>query len=445
MSFAEPKPEIELVAREADEPTGKAERLIAIDVVRGVAVLGILAMNILSIGLPGAARLNPMIAGGFQGKDRYLWWIGYLFFDEKMIALFSMLFGAGLVLQAERAIRSGHSPARLFYRRMFVLLLIGLVHAYLVWDGDILVTYALCGMLLYPLRRLSPGVLILLGVLVMLLAIPFGLLIADVLSEARTAAERVEQLVRDGSPVTDADRAAAADWASIRSSFRPSAEELAVGLSQARVEGYIEHVRRKAPEAMAVHTQLFVAAFLWLVGGRILIGMALMKLGIFSGARTRQFYLVLTLVGFGVGVPLVYLCGARLIAREFDPVAIFGGGLLWNTYAGMFVALGHIGLTISLLKAELLTGLTDRLAAVGRMALTNYLVQSIICTTLFCGWGFGLIGRLDRTALYGVMLSVWLLQLFYSPIWLARFRFGPVEWLWRTLTYGRWQPLGHRR
>jgi uncharacterized protein len=425
------------------QPAGGSERLVAIDVVRGVAVLGILAMNILSIGLPGAARLNPLIAGGFDGADRLLWWVGYLFFDEKMIALFSMLFGAGLVLQSERAAQTGRSPARLFYRRVFVLLLIGLAHAYLVWDGDILVTYALCGMLVYPLRRLPPRLLIPLGVLLMLVAIAPGLLIAGVFADARVAAERVEQLERDGAPVPEADRAAAATWAEIRRGFRPSADELTAALAQARSEGYAEHVRRKAPEALAVHTQLFVAAFLWLVGGRMLIGMALMKLGVFAGARSRGFYLALAAIGYGVGLPLVYLCGDRLIAREFDPVAIFGGGLLWNSYAGMFVALGHIGLTVTVFKAGWLTGFTGRLAAVGRMALTNYLVQSLVCTTLFCGWGFGLIGRLDRTALYGVMTSIWLAQLIYSPLWLARFRFGPAEWLWRTLTYGRWQPLRH--
>ena len=352
-----------------------------------------------------------------------------------------MLFGAGLVLQADRAAQKGRSPARLFYRRVFVLLLIGLIHAYLVWDGDILVTYALCGMLVHPLRRLSPRVLIPMGVILMLLAIPPGLVIANVFRDARMASERVEQLKRDGSPVTDADLAAASSWTEIRQSFRPSSAELAAVLGRTRGEGYIEHVRRKAPEAFAVHTQLFIAAFLWLVGGRMLIGMGLMKLGVFSGSRSRVLYLVFAMVGYGVGLPLVYLCGERLIAREFDPVAIFGGGLLGNSYAGMFVALGHIGLVVSVLKTGMLTGLTTRLAAVGRMALTNYLVQSLICTSLFCGWGFGLIGRLDRAALYALTLTIWFAQLVYSPWWLARFRFGPAEWIWRTLTYGRWQPI----
>jgi uncharacterized protein len=137
----------------------------------------------------------------------------------------------------------------------------------------------------------------------------------------------------------------------------------------------------------------------------------------------------------------VYFCGERLIARTFDPVALFGGGLLWNSYAGLFVALGHVGLVISVLKAGRLSGATARLSAVGRMALTNYLVQSLVCTALFCGWGFGLIGRLDRIGLYAVVGAIWLAQLVYSSAWLARFRFGPAEWLWRTLIYGRRQPL----
>ena len=418
----------------SNKPLWTSDRLIPMDVVRGGAVLGILAMNILSIGLPGAARLNPLIAGGFDGTNRFLWWVGYLMFDEKMIALFSMLFGAGLVLQADCAVKTEGSPARKFYSRTLILLFIGLTHAYLLWDGDILVTYALCGMLVYPLHRLSPLFLIPLGVLLMLVAIPPGLLIADVFSEARRAAERVEQLNQDGSTVTAADRTAAAEWVEIRRSFQPSAEELAGILSQARAEGYIAHIRRKAPEAFAVQTQLFFAAFLWLVSGRMLIGMALMKLGIFSGTHSNGFYLAIALVGHGVGLPLVYLCGERLIKLEFDPVAIFGGALLWNSYAGMLVALGHIGMTIFLYKTGWLYWIISPLAAVGRMALSNYLAQSLICTTLFCGWGFGLIGRLDRIALCAVVVLIWMTQLVYSQLWLARFRFGPAEWLWRSLT-----------
>jgi uncharacterized protein len=415
-----------------------SDRLVAIDIVRGVAVLGILPMNILSIGLPGASRLNPMIAGGFDGINRTLWWVGYLMFDEKMIALFSMLFGASLVLQADRSVAQGRLPAMLFYRRVFILLLIGLAHAYLVWDGDILVTYALCGMLFYPLRRLPPRWLIPMGVTVLMVAILGAVLIANTFASVRSAAERVEQLDRDGASVTEADRAMAADWGDIRRSFRPTADELAASLAQARSEGYFEHVRSKAPEALAVHTQLFVAAFLWLVGGRMLLGMALMKMGIFAGARSTQFYFVLAAIGYGAGLPIVWLCGSYLIASEFDPVAIFGGGLLFNSFAGVLVGLGHIGLVLGAFKAGWLPSLMPRLAAVGRIALTNYLLQSLICTSLFCGWGGGLIGRLDRTALYTVVLMIWLMQLIYSPMWLARFRFGPVEWLWRCLTLGQW-------
>jgi len=441
MISAEPNAENESLARNTPQPKCEAERLAAMDAVRGFAVLGILAMNIVSIGLPGAARLNPMLAGGFEGVNRLLWWIGYLLFDEKMIALFSMLFGAGLVVQADRALQTGRSPAGLFYRRAAVLLLIGLAHAYLVWDGDILVTYAMCGMLAYPFRVLSPRLLIPLGVAVMLVAIPFGFLIGGVLETARDIADRVAELERKGEQASQADLSAAADWAEIRRSFNPSSEELAANLAQARQEGYIAHVRRMAPETLAVQTQLFVAAFLWLVGGRMLIGMGLMKTGVFSGSLSPWFYLALAVVGYGAGLPLVYLCGAALIARAFDPVAIFGGLLLCNSFAGMLVALGHIGLVVLVTKAGCLPALTERLAAVGRMALTNYLVQSLVCTSLFCGWGFALIGRLDRAALCALMLGIWLAQLAYSPLWLARFRFGPAEWLWRSLTLGRWQSL----
>lgn len=441
MTYAEPNAENESPIGDGAQSKRTTERLVAMDAIRGFAVLGILAMNIVSIGLPGAARLNPLLAGGFEGFNRLLWWIGYLLFDEKMIALFSMLFGAGLVLQADRALQAGRSPARLFYRRAAVLLLIGLGHAYLLWEGDILVTYAMCGMLVYPFRWLSPRLLIPLGLVVMLVAIPFGLLIGGVLEATKNAAARIAEMERKGGHASQSDLSAATNWAEIRRSFKPSPEELAANLAQDRGETYIEHIRRKAPEALAVQTQLFVAAFLWLVSGRMLIGMGLMKAGVFSGSMSSRFYLGLMVVGYGAGLPLVYLSGAALIAREFDPVAIFGGLLLFNSFAGMLVALGHIGLVVTVSKAGWLPALTQRLVAVGRMALTNYLVQSLVCASLFCGWGFALIGRLDRTALCALMLGIWLAQLVYSPLWLARFSFGPAEWLWRSLTLGKWQSM----
>lgn len=422
-------------------PVASTDRLVTIDVLRGFAVLGILAMNIVSIGMPGATRLNPLIWGGFEGLDLALWWAGYLLFDEKMITLFSMLFGAGLVLQADRATRTGRSPARVFYRRAVILLGIGLIHAYLLWDGDILVTYAMCGMIVYPARKLSPPKLILAGLLMMTPSIPFGLAISSVFANARNAAERVETLKESEAPIPAELKAAAAPWAEINRGFHPTVEQVKELIAQERALPYLQHIQAKASEAFSVQTQLFLAAFLWLVGGRMLIGMGLMKLGVLSGERAAGFSRNLAIAGYSLGLPLVWRTGKYLILRDFDPEVIFGGGLLANSFASLFVTMGHVGLVSWVVSKGLLSPLTQRLAAVGRMSLTNYLSQSLICTALFCGWGVGLLGRFNRTSFYGVMLLIWITQLSLSPIWLKFFKFGPAEWVWRSLNYGKPQPM----
>ncbi len=173
----------------------------------------------------------------------------------------------------------------------------------------------------------------------------------------------------------------------------------------------------------------------------MLIGMGLMQLGVFAAARTFRFYAVLTLCGYSLGLPLVGYGIYDQIHTDFDPVHQLLVGGHFNYIGSLFVALGHAGLVMLICKAGLLSWLTARLAAVGRMALSNYLMQSLICTTLFEGWGLGLFGKLDRFQLLGVVVSIWLVQLLVSPLWLRSFRFGPMEWLWRSLTYWKRHPF----
>ena len=145
------------------EPVRATERIGSVDILRGLAVLGILVINIEFFALPNAIYFNPKIAGGFSGLNFLSWKFGYLFFLQKMMAIFSMLFGAGLILLGKRAVSSGKKFKGIYYRRIFWLLLIGAVHAYFFWYGDILFTYAICGLILYPFRRRSAGLLIILG------------------------------------------------------------------------------------------------------------------------------------------------------------------------------------------------------------------------------------------------------------------------------------------
>lgn len=413
-----------------------SDRFVAMDVTRGFAALGILAINLLSFGLPEVARLNPEVSGGFEGLNKALWWVGFLFFDGKMSTIFSMLFGAGLVLQAGRNERIGLSPVRRFYRRMAVLLGIGLLHAYLIWDGDILVIYALCGMIVYPFRRLRPRLLFPIALLWMLPAVVFAIALVVALVLAKDLAGSAASPDENHQPLSTAGLELAELWEYFQQKIRPTPEDVRKELFTSRTEGYLDHLIRKAPDVFGGQTLAFAAFFAWVVGGWMLVGMALIKLGILSGHHSARIYALMAIVGYAIGLPLAGLCGQRWVSTNFDPIQVFTGALFWGAFADLLVSLGHIGMINWLVRTGRLAGLTRRLSAIGRMALTNYLTQSIICTTLFCGWGMGLIGTLDRTGLCGVMIAIWAFQLWISPLWLRRHSQGPAEWLWRELARG---------
>jgi uncharacterized protein len=486
-----PSGEVAGVPRPKAEPVKGAERVASVDVLRGVALLGILAMNIVFFGLPGPCYDNPTRGGGDTGLNLGLWAFNHLVFDAKMMTLFSMLFGAGLVLMGGRADARGARLGWVYYRRVFWLLVIGALHAYLLWAGDILVIYALCGLLLYPFRRLSPRTLLILGTLAMLVIVPIGAAFEvgfrfmeataakaeavrqeAVPNRARWAAEaaslaaqaQFRQCLGAGpAPCLAAAAEAAAtatqedkkptqfqSWVAelwdqgVRSHVNPSQEQAAESFAkEVKVyqDGYGGIVAHNAVQLLVTHTVVFVIGLVWMVAGRMLVGMGLMKLGVFAAARSRRFYVWMAVLGYGVGLPLVGYDTYALLRSHFHYPEMWRSGYLFNYVGSVPVALGHAAVVMLVCQAGALRRLTACLAAVGRMALTNYLMQSVLCTTLFYGYGFGLFGKLDRTGLACVVLAVWAAQLAWSPVWLRYFRFGPAEWLWRTLTYWRFQPL----
>jgi uncharacterized protein len=181
-----------------------------------------------------------------------------------------------------------------------------------------------------------------------------------------------------------------------------------------------------------------------LVASRMLIGMGLMKLGVFSAQRSRRFFWWMVCLGYGMGLPLMIFDARKLVLHGFSAEYLLHGGVLYNLFGSLIVALGHVGLLMLIVESGAWGWLTTRLAAVGRMALSNYLFDSILCTTLFYGYGFGLFGQINRIGLAAIVLMIWIFQLLVSPIWLKYFRFGPAEWLWRSLTYWRLQPMRQR-
>lgn len=425
---------------EALGPVVVPERIASIDVIRGFALLGILAMNIISFGLPSVAYERPSLAGGFTGANFAAWLICFLFFEGKMMSLFSMLFGAGLVLMSNRAEERGRSALGVYYRRVLWLLVFGLIHGYLIWVGDILYTYAVCGLGLYLFRRRSPTTLIVLAVLLLLMSVPLSFALSQFLRSAKEADARVEAQLLAGKVPSATDKEMAGVWRDTRTMLEPSERDISREIAIYH-GSYLGIVRHRAGEVFAFQTWYFIFAMFWAVGGRMLLGMALMKLGVFSASRSTRFYVGLALLGYGIGLPIVALGAWQLTASQFDPFRQMESLGHFNAFGSILVALGHAAAVILILKTGGLPWLTRRLAAVGRMALSNYLFQSIVCTTLFYGYGFGLFARLDRAALFGVVFMVWIVQLLLSPIWLSYFRFGPAEWLWRSLTYWKLQPI----
>jgi uncharacterized protein len=398
------------------------DRIAAIDTVRGVAVLGILAMNVQSFAMIGAAYFFPTAYGDLTGANHVVWLLSALLAHRKFMTIFSMLFGAGLILQWHRAgpaIAAGARFAGLWYRRMFWLLVIGLVHAYALWYGDILVAYAVCGCLIYPLRRLSAGWLVVLGLA--LLAVGSGLSVLAGVSAPHWPQASLDQFT--------------AGW-------QPAPAKVAEEVAAMR-GGWLAQNQVRVPASLFMQTFVFVFSTVWRASGCMLLGMALMKGGYLTGGRPRA-YRSWIVVALAVGVP-VSLFGIRgVIARDWEPVYTFFLGSQYGYWGSLPVAFGWLGLALLACHNDWWPGLRRRLAAVGRTALSCYLLQTLICTTLFYGHGFGLFGRVSRVGQAGVTVAVWIVLLWLAPWWLDRYRFGPMEWLWRALAYRCREPLRRR-
>jgi uncharacterized protein len=390
-------------------------RIASIDVLRGFALLGILVMNIQSFSMIEAAYFIPVAYGDLSGANFWVWALSHTLADQKLMTIFAMLFGAGIVLMAAGRERTGRSAAAAHYRRMAALLPFGLAHAYLLWYGDILVTYALCGMAAYPFRRLRPAWLLAIGLAVVSVASLITLLFG--LSASYWPPEAIAKFNAQALPPPET-----------------ITEELAIYR-----DSWLRQMEHRVPTAIGMQTYLFAMWGLWRALGLMLVGMALFKLGVFSAALSKPFYLSLVCIGF-LGVLIIAYGAYQNIASGWDPIYTYFLGSQYNYWASLLVTLAWVGVVMLVCQSRLAAA-TGPLAAVGRLALTNYLLQSIICTTIFYGHGFGLFGRVQRVGQLAIVAGVWALQLIFSSLYLRYFRIGPAEWLWRLLTYLKAPPL----
>jgi uncharacterized protein len=389
-------------------PTAPDERIVSLDVLRGIAILGILVINVQSFSSPTIARINPTQYGDFSGVNFLIWLGSHVFFEQKFIALFSLMFGAGIVLFMQSKQDAERSAIVTHYRRTALLLLIGLAHAYLLWDGDILVVYALCGFWAVLFWEESPKQLF--GIGAVLIAIP-SLLAID-------AAFQIG-LSNSHDAWTAAETAIQSEIDAYRGSW---------------LDGFAQ--RREA--AISAHTTQFLSSTAWRYTGLMLWGMAFYKTGLLTNDWHRRRYLGVILGGIAVGFSLV---GAGLwTVLRYDWAG--GAGILhWelNNIGALFVAPAYASLVMYYCKGRASGPLITAFQAVGRTALSNYLFQTVVATTIFYGYGFGLFGQVSRVEQMAVVVSIWVVQIALSVLWLRRFEYGPVEWLWRRGTYGDWR------
>ena len=398
-------------------PVVEDARIDSIDVLRGFALLGILVMNIQLFAMPEAAYYNPTAYGDLEGANLYVWLGGRLLADQKFMTIFSMLFGAGIVLMTSRA-EARCATGRVHYRRMGWLAVIGLLHAHLLWAGDILFLYAVCGMLVYPCRGMSPGRLLVLGTATVAVA---SAIFAGLQASLPSWSEEALAEVTVGA-------------------WQPTRAIVDEALATYR-GGWLEQLPTRSAMAFGFETFMLVIWGGWRAGGLMLIGMALYKLDVFSAGCSRRFYGALIAAALVAGIPVE----AYGVALDFE----LGWALDWsllqgrqfNYWPSIAVGLGYVGLVMLACKTAALRGVARPFAAVGRTALSNYLLQTVICTTIFYGHGLGLYGSVDRTGQLAIVLGVWTVQLIASPLWLRRYRFGPAEWVWRSLTYGKRPPF----
>jgi uncharacterized protein len=404
------------------------ERYLSIDAVRGFAVLGILLMNIVGMGLPAFAYLDPTYAGLHGPADLWTWAVNNVLTDGKMRALFTMLFGASTVLIAERAEGGSPGPMQTHYRRMLWLFVFGMFHAYFLWWGDILVCYAVAGLFIFPFRKLDPRLQIGIGVAILL-----GLLAHNAI-EARGLAALHAAAVAPG-----ASAAAVAAWQEVRLLIDPGP-----AMAAQQIAGFggdfMAALRARTQMSLVMQLALTPSDALPEAIGQMFIGMALFRLGFFTLKWSSRAYAAVIAVGYLLAAPAMAWMAWLIWRSHFDPLTLHWWEV-WQQIGRPFIGLAHASVLLLIVRSGAAKALVSWLAAAGRMAFSNYLMTSIITTIVFCGFGFGLYGKLSRFELLYVVAGVWIFILAWSQPWLARFHYGPFEWAWRSLVKWRPQPF----
>lgn len=420
---------------EGAKPT--ENRIGSLDFVRGFALFGILLMNITAFGLSNAYD-NPVNDGGYMGADLWSWIIIQVGFEGTQRGLFSLLFGAGIVLFTRRLEEKAPAIASDIYaRRNLWLIAFGFFNVdILLWGGDILYIYGVTALFAYAFRKLAPRWLLLIGAISLALVANHNLQIANGNLAAYEAAQDAQAIQQAGGELTEEQSGAISAWEEMEAGHFVSQEAIEADVAK-QTSGWAG-ARENAADLAAWLRAYFLYDEFGDVFGPMLIGMALFKLGVLTLERPIGVYVAMLVFGYGVGIPVNIYEARHIMSADFSLLA-FNQAKLTYDVGRIAMVIGHLGLLLLFYRSGIFGWFRRSLSAVGQMALTSYLTHSLVCAIYFVG--FGMYSELARHELYYVVGVICLVQLIVSPIWLKHFRFGPMEWVWRSLTYWKLQPF----
>jgi len=427
-------------------PVATAERIKTIDVIRGVALLGILMMNIPGFGIHGSV-FPAIVKGPRNSADFYTLGAIEMFFSGTMRGLFSMLFGAGMILFMlnKKQTLGGVTVAEYYYRRLLWLVLFGVINAYVfLWPGDILFFYGLCGMLLFPFRKLRPQWLILIGFLCIGIGIQKNMKWFNQMADTRAKYLEAVAAKKANKEPTDEQKEAKTAWLEREKWQTPDTARINREIKKMH-GGYATIFDFYLPRNSSTETWAMYHG-LWDMLCMMFIGMGLFGWGFFSNKLSTSTYLMGLLTGYGVGILLGWIIFFKGQLGFFVNAGAYIDQyrvphFVMDDFRRLFLCIGHASLILLVFRSRLVPWLMKALASTGQMAFTNYLMQSIICSLFFYGYGLGYYNKLAFHQLYYVVAAIWILQMIFSSIWLSYFRFGPFEWVWRSLTYWEKQPM----
>lgn len=426
-------------------PVDQSERIVILDSLRGIAILGILLMNIPGFALPEPVLYDPSVLNEWGTINFKTWYFIEWFMEGSQRALFSMLFGAGIILFITRQEKkvNGLWPTDYFLRRQLWLLVFGLFNAFvLLWFWDILFQYAIVGIIMFAFRRLSPKALIIGAVISLLLMTTRENVDAYRQRQMIAKGEAIAKMDTTVTKLTDQQKEQLGEMTGFKEKVSTEGKKKKMEKSLSAVRGDYPAFYKYQSERSFRGEVGYTYDGLWDIMIFMFLGMAFYKTGVMLGTASAKVYWGLFIGGLGLGLLLSYFRLQPLIDYKFDGFE-YTKKVSFEFYeiSRTFRALGIFGLIMLLHKSGLFKWFFALMRPVGQMAFTNYLMQSLLVGLFFYGVGFGMYGKLERHEIYYVVAATWALEIIWSHIWLRFFRFGPLEWCWRSLTYWKRQPF----